>query len=89
MMNKITSHSLKTTVLTYMGTYGVDNTHAELLGYHLTQHRSAINYQRSALSLPLRGMCELPEAVKCGKFLPLAPRDSVFPSNDNPMTFIF
>ena len=57
--NKITSHSLKTTVLNYLGTYGVDCTHTELLGYHLTQHRSAINYQRSALSAPLRTMCKV------------------------------
>lgn len=70
-VNRITSHSLKTTVLTYMGTYGVDYTHTELLGYHLTQHRSAINYQRSALSAPLRTMCNvLLREVQAGKFTP-------------------
>ena len=33
-------------------------------------------------------MCEMLEAVKCGKFLPLAPRDSVFSSEDNPMAVL-
>ena len=86
-VNKITSHSLKTTVLTYMGymgTYGVDYTHTELLGYHLTQHRSAINYQRSALSAPLRTMCGMLKEVQEGKFLPLAPRDEVFCRDTKP-----
>ncbi|CAL1162138.1 unnamed protein product [Cladocopium goreaui] len=70
--------------LTYMGTYGVDYTHTELLGYHLTQHRSAINYQRSALSAPLRTMCGMLKEVQEGKFVPLAPRDEVFCRDTKP-----
>ena len=77
---KLTSHSLKTTVLTYVSVYGIDYVHSELLGYHLTQHRSAINYQRDALSVPIRKMVEILEAVKDGTFVPLAARDEVFPS---------
>lgn len=74
----LTSHSLKTTVLTYVSIHGIDYVFSELLGYHLTSHRSAINYQRDALSAPIRAMCDILSKVKTGEFLPLAPRDQVF-----------
>jgi hypothetical protein len=78
-VRNFTSHSLKTTLLTYLGIMGCDYTYTELLGYHLTQHRSAINYQRNALSAPLRYMCDMLDKVREGVFVPLAPRDEVFP----------
>ena len=78
-VRNFTSHSLKTTLLTYLGIMGCDYTYTELLGYHLTQHRSAINYQRNALSAPLRYMCDMLYKVREGVFVPLAPRDEVFP----------
>ena len=81
-VSKLTSHSLKTTVLTYVSVYGMDYVHSELLGYHLTQHRSAINYQRDALSVPIRKMMVILKAVKEGSFIPLAARDEVFPAGD-------
>lgn len=70
----------KTTVLTYVSVYGIDYVHSELLGYHLTQHRSAINYQRDALSVPIRKLVEILDAAKDGTFVPLAARDKVFRS---------
>ena len=45
---------------------------------NLTQHRSAINYQRSALSAPLRTMCKVLSETQSGEFLPMAARDEVF-----------
>ena len=62
----LTSHSLKTTVLTYVSIHGIDYVFSELLGYHLTSHRSAINYQRDALSAPIRAMCDILSKVKTG-----------------------
>lgn len=73
-----TSHSLKTTLLTYLGVAGVDPTHAELLGYHLTQHVSALNYQRNALAAPIRFMCNMLDDIRAGRFEPVAARDAIF-----------
>ena len=39
---------------TYLNKSGCDYTYSELLGYHLTQHCSAVNYQRDALAAPIR-----------------------------------
>ena len=80
-VSRITSHSLKTTILTYLGVMGCDYTYTELLGYHLTQHRSAINYQRQALAAPIRYMCDMLQQIRSGVFVPLAPRDKVFPED--------
>lgn len=55
----LTSHSLKATVLTYLSKHGCDFTYSELLGYHLTQRKSAINYQRDALAAPVQFMVEV------------------------------
>lgn len=46
-VKSITSHSLKTTLLTYLSRYGCDLVNSELLGYHLVQHPSAIGNQLS------------------------------------------
>lgn len=59
LVSNLTSHSLKTTVLTYLSKSGCDYTYSELLGYHLTQHFSAINYQRDALAAPIRYMMDI------------------------------
>ncbi len=75
----LSSHSLKTTLLTYMGVYGVDYTVIELLGYHLTSHKSTINYQRDALAYPIRLLMKALNGVASGEFQPFAPRDEVFP----------
>eukprot|EP00435_Cladocopium_sp_Y103_P017632 s4052_g4.t1 len=77
----LTSHSLKTTVLTYLSKFGCDLTWAELLGYHLTQHKSAINYQRDALAAPIRFMCQMLERIRLGEFEPMAARDALFHSS--------
>jgi len=77
----LTSHSLKATVLTYLSKYGCDLTWAELLGYHLTQHKSAINYQRDALSAPIRFMCQMLDKIRMGEFEPMAARDALFNSS--------
>ena len=46
----MTSHSLKATFLTYFNMIGGDRTESELLGYHITMHGSALNYQRDTLA---------------------------------------
>ena len=71
----ITSHSLKTSILTFLGEAGCDYTHSELLGYHLTSHKSSLNYQRQALAAPLRFMMRMLELIRDGALLPLGNRD--------------
>ena len=77
-ISDITSHSLKTTLLTYVNIFGTDPTDSELLGYHLTAHKSALNYQRAALAAPMRHLCNVLCEVQQGRFLPMAGRDEVF-----------
>ncbi len=75
---KLTSHSLKTTVLTYLSKSGCDYTYSELLGYHLTQHFSAINYQRDALAAPIRYMMDILSKIQEGSFVPMTSRDEMY-----------
>ena len=83
-----TSHSLIATVLTYLGTAGVDPAHAELLGYHLTQHFSAVNHQRNALAGPIRFMCTMLNDIVVGKFDPSACRDRMYPEAKDRMEVV-
>eukprot|EP00434_Breviolum_minutum_P015721 symbB.v1.2.013853.t1/scaffold989.1/size146301/3 len=80
-IKNISSHSLKTTLLTYLGKAGCDYTHCELLGYHLTQHKSAINYQRCALAEPMRFLTDMLSKIHTGEFIPGAARHMMFPSS--------
>ena len=82
MIPALTSHSLKATLLTYLSKFGCFHTYSELLGYHLTQHQSALNYQRDALAAPIRTMVDMLGAVQNGAFCPAAGRDDMFPSDD-------
>lgn len=60
---------------------------SELLGYHLTQHKSAINYQRDALAGPIRLMMEMLGHVQSGAFSPMAGRDGSSPMSFRGSTF--
>ena len=75
----VRSHSLKATILTFVSVRGCDYTYSELLGYHLTQHVSAINYQRKALAAPIRRMMVVLNKIQEGSFLPCAPMNDEFP----------
>ncbi len=77
-----TSHALKTTVLTYVNVAGCDYTVSELLGYHLTNHKSAINYQRVALAAPIRFLAQTLGQVQTGEFMPMAPHTEEFVSEE-------
>ena len=75
------SDSLKSTLLTYLGKHGCDYTYSELLGYHLTQHKSALNYQRDALADPIRFLTLLLDKIKVGSFCPDAVRGEELPAD--------
>ena len=80
MVGMFTSHSMKTTLLTYVNIYGCDYTVAELLGYHVTSHLSALNYQRDALAQPIRILATVLKEIQVGRFDPTASRGQAFPS---------
>lgn len=71
-ISDITSHSLKATVLTYVNIAGMDPMYSELLGYHLTMHKSAINYSRSALAAPIREMMRILHSIQEGSLREVA-----------------
>lgn len=79
----ISSHSLKATVLTYVNKAGIDLTYSELLGYHLTMHKSAINYSRDALAAPIREMMKILRSIQEGSFVPCAQRSAMYPDSVN------
>lgn len=79
-LERITSHSLKTTLLAYCNMFGVSLEQSELLGYHVNkEHQSALNYTRDSLCAPIRALIDVMRAVHVGAFVPGAPRDSMFP----------
>ena len=71
----VTSHSLKATFLTYFNMIGGDRTESELLGYHITSHGSALNYQRDTLATPIRNFAEMLARLQKGLFRPDRERD--------------
>ena len=82
-IDRISSHSLKATLLAYMNSWGSTFEVNEVLGYHVNkEHGSASNYTRDALSSPIRQLVSMLADVHEGKFIPDAPRDHTFPSPD-------
>lgn len=66
-------------MLTYVKKAGIDLTYSELLGYHLTMHKSAINYSRDALASPVREMMRVLQAIQEGSFKPCSQRSAMYP----------
>ena len=84
----ISSHSMKTTLLTYINIFGCDYTVSELLGYHVTSHLSALNYRRDALAVPIRTLMKMLQNIQTGHFDPTASRGSVFPDSMHVMPIL-
>ena len=69
------SHSLKATLLTYTGKFGLSTADRQLLGYHVVKGESnALNYNRDNLSKPMEGLVECLKWVRNGGFAPDEPR---------------
>jgi hypothetical protein len=65
---KITSHSCKSTLLSYMAKFGCGITTREILGGHVSHLKSVLTYSRDGLAGPLRELEQVLESIRAGKF---------------------
>ena len=75
---RITSHSCKTTMLSWLSKMGVSFEDRLILGGHVGHVRSAVVYSRDALGRPLRILEDMLEQVRQGLFVPDANRSGRF-----------
>ena len=68
---KIATHSCKTTLLSQAAKYGIDARSRRILGYHTaSKDKSLVIYSRDEMSIPLRKLVGMVEAVKTHRFFP-------------------
>ena len=71
----ISSHSLKTTCLSWAAKAGVAREHRQILGYHVVQGAtSVLHYSRDEQAEPLRQLSSVMNNIRLGKFNPDATR---------------
>ena len=76
-VQRLSSHSLKTTVLSWAAKAGLSIEHRRLLGHHTAPgDLSALNYSRDALSKPLEEVCRMIDSIAAGSFQPDLPRSA-------------
>ena len=78
-LGNIGAHSLKSTLLSWCGKFGLHRDDRRMLGYHvLPGDVSADTYVRDLMAAPLRAFCGMLEAVRLGEFNPDATRSGLF-----------
>ena len=75
---KITSHSCKSTMLSYMAKFGCDITTREILGGHVSHLKSVLTYIRDGLAGPMRELEKVLLSIRQNKFCPDASRSGRF-----------
>ena len=80
---RITSHSCKTTMLSYSAKHGIDWTDRMVLGGHVAHLKSVITYSRDCLARPLQLMSSMLEDIRNGKFQPDNTRSGRFAGSDS------
>ena len=81
-VKNIASHSLKATMLTFAGKYGIPVQARQILGFHKVKgEESALNYNRDNLGEPMDQLTELITELREGIFAPDAPRGSRKPKS--------
>ena len=83
---RVTSHSGKATMLSYLAKYGADLAVREIFGGHVAHLQSVIRYSRDALAEPLRVLCRMLLDIRVGTFLPDETRSGYFKEVE-PMQF--
>ena len=81
---RISSHSAKATILSYLAKYGAELSVREILGAHVSHLQSVIRYSRDALAEPLRVMARMLADIRNGVFMPDTTRSGYFAMNMNP-----
>jgi hypothetical protein len=69
-LEKVTSHSLKATTLSWLAKAGSDENHRTILGHHSTGKKSLEIYSRDLLSAPLRTLEDVLRQVRVGSLRP-------------------
>ena len=75
---RISSHSAKATLLSFLAKWGADIPTREILGGRVSHIKSVLTYSRDALGAPLRVLDELLSQVRAGFFSPDALRSGRF-----------
>ena len=75
---KLTSHSGKATILSYLAKYGAELGVREILGAHVSHIKSVIRYSRDALAGPLRVLNQMLGAIRNQDFMPDQTRSGYF-----------
>ena len=83
---RISSHSAKATILSYLAKYGAEISVREILGAHVSHLQSVIRYSRDALAEPLRVMARMLADIRSGIFMPDTTRSGYFSMNLDPAT---
>ena len=75
---RVSSHSAKATMLSFMAKYGAEISVREILGAHVSHLKSVIRYSRDALAGPLRVLEQMLADVRTGAFNPDDTRSGYF-----------
>ena len=76
----VSTHSLKTTALSWASKFGTELAVRRMLGHHSDPGmRSVLTYSRDAMSGPLSELSKIIEAIRNKEFLPDLPRHKRFP----------
>ena len=74
---KITSHSCKATLLSFLAKYGASIPDREILGGHTGRMKSVLTYSRDALAAPLRVLDDMLQKIRSGLFDPNASKSGM------------
>ena len=75
---RISSHSCKSTLLSYMAKFGCDIPTREILGGHVSHLKSVLTYSRDGLAGPLRELEKVLQSIRTQCFCPDASRSGRF-----------
>ena len=67
---KVTSHSLKCTMLSFLAKRGVDMPDRLLLGYHTSPFTMGLTYSRDGMARPLQILGEMLSEIREGTYMP-------------------
>ena len=74
---RISSHSCKATMLSFLAKFGAPIPDREILGGHTGRMRSVLTYSRDSLASPLRVLTSMLERIRQGSFDPNATRSGM------------
>ena len=74
---RVSSHSCKATMLSYLAKFGASIPDREILGGHTGRMKSVLTYSRDSLAAPLRVLDSMLEQIRGGHFDPNASRSGM------------